>query len=416
MEYVMEKIGKDAKHASIRLATARTEQKNTALIAAAKSIRDNVETILEANKKDVSETEAKGISGAMLDRLKLSEESIEGMAKSIETIAELPNPIGTTIAKWDRPSGINIEQVRVPLGTIGIIYESRPNVTADASALCIKSGNAAILRGGSESFNSSKAIVDCIKHGLEVAELPINGVQMIPTTDREAVGFMLKMNEYIDVIVPRGGRSLIERVKAETTIPLFQHLDGICHVYVHKDADIQKACDIVVNSKMRRTGVCNAAETLIIDEDALETHLPKIVDALIDAGCEVRGDHDACDADDRLILAHDADWHTEYLDSIISVKTVLNEHEAIVFIATNGSHHTDCIITENEEAAEEFLIGVDSAVVMHNSSTGFSDGGEFGMGAEIGISTGKMHARGPIGLEQLTSFKYKVRSKGCIRK
>ncbi|MCP4394737.1 MAG: glutamate-5-semialdehyde dehydrogenase [Alphaproteobacteria bacterium] len=415
MEYVMEKIGKDAKYAVSSLANACTEQKNSALKAAAKSIRDSVELIAEANQKDVAEAEAKNISGAMLERLKLPKEAIENIAKSIEIIADLPDPVGTTISKKEMPSGISIEQVRVPLGIIGIIYESRPNVTADAGALCLKSGNAAILRGGSESFNSSRAIMNCLQKGLEIAGLPINCIQMVPTTDRAAVGEMLKMTNYIDVIIPRGGRSLIERVVSESKIPLFQHLDGICHVYVHKDADIDMACNIVVNAKMRRTGVCNAAETLIIDEDILKTHLPKIVDALMEAGCEVRGDFEACEADERLILAHDEDWHTEYLDSIISVKTVFNEYEAMAFIATHGSNHTDSIITENTEVAETFLREVDSAVVMYNSSTGFSDGGEFGMGAEIGISTGKMHARGPIGLEQLTSFKYKVRSKGAIR-
>jgi glutamate-5-semialdehyde dehydrogenase len=351
----------------------------------------------------------------MLDRLALTDERLEGMATGLDEIAKLNDPIGTVLEDRERPNGLRIQRVRVPLGVIGVIYESRPNVTADAGSLCLKAGNAVILRGGSESFHSSRAIMESFDHGLKATGLPEASIQLVPTTDRHAVGEMLTMTDTIDVIVPRGGKSLIERVTAESKVPLFKHLEGICHSYVNADADPDMARKVVFNAKMRRTGICGTTETLLIDRAAVELMLSPIVDDLTEAGCEVRGDAESQAADQRIIPASDEDWNTEYLDSIISVRVVDGVEEAIEHIDKHGSQHTDCIITANKEAADTFVKKVDSAIVLVNASTQFADGGEFGMGAEIGISTGKLHARGPVGVEQLTSSKYIVRGDGQIR-
>jgi glutamate-5-semialdehyde dehydrogenase len=359
--------------------------------------------------------QGRDLSAALLDRLELDDARVEGMAKGLEEVAELPDPVGAVMAQWSRPNGLDISRVRVPLGVIGIIYESRPNVTADAGGLCLKSGNAAILRGGSESFHSSTAIAYCLAQGLEQAGLPKGCIQLVPTRDRAAVGEMLTMTDCIDVIIPRGGRSLIERVSAESRVPVIKHLDGNCHVYVHGGADLDMARKVVLNAKMRRTGICGAAETLLIDESVLKSHLPPILDDLAGAGCEVRGDEKATALDERIVPATDADWDTEYLDAIIAVRVVSDVSHAIAHIDLHGSHHTDSIITEDAATAALFLNEVDSGIVMHNTSTQFADGGEFGMGAEIGISTGKLHARGPVGAEQLTSYKYVVRGTGQVR-
>lgn len=408
-------LGKKAKAAARDLAVASTKAKNEALVKSADAIRRKQNHILSENAKDMEAAEKKGLTGAMLDRLLLNEDRVEAMAKGLEDIAVLADPVGTVTSEWDRPNGLVIQRKRVPLGVIGVIYESRPNVTADAGSLCLKAGNAAILRGGSESFYSSAAILDCLHAGLDQAGLPIDAIQRIPTTDREAVGEMLKLVDYIDVIVPRGGKSLIERITNESKIPLFKHLEGICHTYVTKDANPEMAKNIVLNAKMRRTGICGSTETLLIDRSAADQMLPAILDGLIDLGCEVRGDEQTRALDDRVVEATDDDWGTEYLDSIISVRTVDGLEQAIDHIETHGSNHTDAIITENTETAEAFLNRVDSAIVMVNASTQYADGGEFGMGAEIGISTGKLHARGPVGVEQLTSSKYLVRGTGQCR-
>ncbi len=410
---LMRDIGERAKLAARRLAMASTEAKNTALREAAASLRRRQNEILSENAKDMAAGEEKGLSTAMLDRLQLDENRIEAMAGGLEAVAGLADPVGTITEQWERPNGLHIERWRVPIGVIGVIYESRPNVTADAGALCLKAGNAAILRGGSESFHSSGAIMESLAEGLAAADLPAAAIQRVPTTDRAAVGEMLKMTDYIDVIVPRGGKSLIERVSAESRVPLFKHLEGICHTYVTRDAAPEMARDIVINAKMRRTGICGATETLLIDRDA--GMLDSIIAGLIDAGCEVRGDAESQAADARVLAATEEDWETEYLDSIISVKTVDGLDQAVDHIERHGSHHTDCIITENAETAESFLNRVDSAIVLVNASTQYADGGEFGMGAEIGISTGKLHARGPVGVEQLTSMKYVVRGQGQCR-
>jgi len=412
---MMRKLGKDAQAAVSILGTATTEQKNTALLEAAKSLRVNAETIISENNKDMAAGEQKGLTPAMLDRLKLDKGRIEAMASGLEAIAELDDPVGTEMARWSRPNGLDIARVRVPLGVIGIIYESRPNVTADAGALCLKAGNAAILRGGSESFHSSHAIHACLLDGLKAANLPETCIQMVPTTDRAAVGELLTMADLVDVIVPRGGKSLIERVTRESKVPLFKHLDGICHTYIDAAADPDMARRVVLNAKMRRTGICGATETVLIDSDAVKTAAQGIIDDLIDAGCEVRGDEEISALDDRVVPANDEDWDTEYLDAIVSMKVVTGVDDAVEHIAEHGSHHTDAIITNDEQAAAEFLNKVDSAIVVWNASTQYADGGEFGMGAEIGISTGKMHARGPVGVEQLTSFKYVVRGNGQCR-
>jgi len=409
----MRGLGEAARKAAATLALAATDAKNKALRAAASAIRARKQQILSANAKDMEE--AKDLSAAMRDRLMLNDQRVEGMAAALEAVADLPDPIGAVMAEWERPNGLRIARVRVPLGVIGIIYESRPNVTADASALCLKSGNAAILRGGSESFHSSAAILDAMHDGLRAAGLPETSVQLVPTRAREAVGIMLSMSDFIDVIIPRGGRSLIERVVAESRIPVIKHLDGNCHVFVSGKADPEMARRVVFNSKMRRTGVCGAAETLLIAEGAAKTILPAIIEDLAKAGCEIRGDAATQKSDKRVVPATDADWDTEYLDAIIAVRVVKDVDEAIAHINRHGSHHTDSIVTADAQEAEKFLAQVDSGIVLHNASTQFADGGEFGMGAEIGISTGKLHARGPVGAEQLTSYKYVVRGSGQVR-
>jgi len=411
---LMQAIGDQAKQAAKSLALAPTEQKNAALIAAAAALRANIPSILEANAKDIEFGKAKDLSAAMIDRLMLDEDRIEGIAQGLEAIAALPDPVGDVMADWDRPNGLKISRVRVPLGVIGVIYESRPNVTADAGALCLKAGNAVILRGGSESFHSSGCIHKCLQEGLTSAGLNVDAIQLVPTRDRAAVGEMLTMTGTIDIIVPRGGRSLVERVQNESRVPVFAHLEGICHVYVDGAADKNKAIEINMNAKMRRTGICGASETLLIDKKASDM-AASILDPLITAGCEIRGDADVRALDSRVTPATDADWDTEYLEAILSVKLVDGVEDAIAHIAQHSSGHTESIVTENTDAAEQFLSEVDSAIVMHNASTQFADGGEFGMGAEIGIATGRIHARGPVGLEQLTSFKYQVRGSGQTR-
>jgi glutamate-5-semialdehyde dehydrogenase len=408
-------LGRAAKAAAAKLATASSEAKNTALLEAAKSLRTQAGEIMQANTLDMTAGEQKGLKGSFLDRLLLNDERIEAMAKGLEDIAELPDPVGSSLSKWDRPNGLQIERVSTPLGVIGVIYESRPNVTADAGALCLKAGNAVILRGGSESFHSSGAVMASLAVGLKAAGLPEASIQLVPTRDRAAVGELLKLTDYVDVIVPRGGKNLIERITSESRIPMFKHLEGICHIYVDEAADAQMARDIIVNAKMRRTGICGSAETVLIQRSVAQGMLGNIVDDLADAGCEVRGDDAAQAIDGRITAANEADWDTEYLDAIISVRVVDDVRAAVAHIAKHGSQHTDAIITDDAEASQVFLNEVDSAIVMVNASTQFADGGEFGMGAEIGISTGKLHARGPVGVEQLTSFKYVVRGTGQCR-
>lgn len=415
LEAEMQAVGRAARAAQRELAGAPSERKDRALRHAAAAIRAREARILEANARDMEAARSRGLPAAMLDRLELTPKRIEAMARGLEEIASLPDPVGTELARWCRPNGLDIARVRVPLGVIGIIYESRPNVTADAGGLCLKAGNAAILRGGSESFHSSRAILEALQEGLRAAELPQAAIQTLPTSDRAAVGLLLRMHEYVDVIVPRGGRGLIERVYAESRIPVLAHLDGNCHVYLHAAADPQKAVSVTLNAKMRRTGICGAAETLLCDRAIAESVLPQVLAALIDAGCEIRGDETVQRIEPRAKPATEADWATEYLDAIIAVRVVEGLDEAVAHIERWGSHHTDAIITEDREAAEAFLARVDSAIVMHNASTQFADGGEFGMGAEIGISTGRLHARGPVGVEQLTTFKYVVRGNGQVR-
>jgi glutamate-5-semialdehyde dehydrogenase len=409
-------IGQAAREAARSLALASTEQKNSALRYAAAALRAAAPAILEGNSADASAARAAGRSSAFIDRLTLNEKRIEAMARGLDEIAGLPDPVGQVTAQWERPNGLKISRVRVPLGVIGIIYESRPNVTADAGALCLKSGNAAILRGGSECLRSNRAIHDCLGAGLEKAGLPLAAMQLVGTPDREAVGHMLEgLNGAIDVIVPRGGKSLVGRVQTEARVPVFAHLEGICHVYIDKGADLEKARTILLNAKMRRTGICGAAETLLVDEAAAEKFVGPLVRALLDAGCEVRGDEAVCAADARAKPATETDWRTEYEDAIISAKIVPGVKGAVEHISRYGSHHTESIVTEDGAAAETFLREVDSAIVMHNASTQFADGGEFGMGGEIGIATGRFHARGPVGVEQLTTFKYVVRGDGQTR-
>lgn len=412
---MMQTIGENAKEAATALAVASTEAKNSALREMAASLRNRKPEIMAKNDKDMAAGAEKGLTTAMLDRLKLDEDRIEGVAAGLEAIAGLVDPVGSIESAWDRPNGLQIERVRVPLGVIGVIYESRPNVTADAGGLCLKAGNAAILRGGSESFYSSRAIMSCLSDGLRAANLPEHAIQLVPVTDRAAVGEMLRMTDYIDVIVPRGGKSLIQRVSDESKVPLFKHLEGLCHTYVHEAANPEMALDIVVNAKMRRTGICGAMENLLIDRAIASGQLTNLVDGLVAAGCEVRGDPESCALDSRIIAASAEDWDTEYLDSIVSVKQVDGIDDAISFIRKHGSDHTEAIITDDAATAETFVNNVDSAIVMINASTQFADGGEFGMGAEIGISTGKLHARGPVGVEQLTSMKYIVRGTGQTR-
>lgn len=412
----MTKIGRDARAAAELLALASAEQKNEALEAIAKALRAGKTAILAANAEDVAEARASGASAAALDRLTLNAARIESMAGGAATIATLPDPVGTVTASWTRPNGMLIERVRVPLGVIGIVYESRPNVTADAGALCLKSGNAAILRGGSDSLRSSRAIVTSLGQGLRAAGLAEGAIQLVPTRDRAAVGMMLAgLDGNIDVLVPRGGKGLVARVQTEARIPVFAHLEGVCHVYVDKGASLDMAKEIVLNAKMRRTGVCGAAETLLVDRAAASTHLAPLIVMLLDAGCEVRGDAAARLVDKRVEGAAESDWGSEFLDAIIAVKLVDGVDEAIAHIARYGSHHTDAIVTQDAAAAEKFLRRVDSAIVLHNASTQFADGGEFGFGAEIGIATGRLHARGPVGVEQLTTFKYRIRGSGQIR-
>jgi len=416
IEALMAPIGRAAVAAAQALALATTVQKNAALAAAAQALRARAADILEANARDTKAGEAAGLSGAMLDRLRLDEARIEAMANGVAQIEALPDPVGTVIAEWQRPNGLRIQRVRVPLGVIGIIYESRPNVTCDAGALCLKAGNAAILRGGSESHHSSGAIHACLVDGLRAAGLPEACIQLVPTTDRAAVGYMLSgMADSIDVIVPRGGKSLVARVQQEARVPVIGHLEGNCHVYVDRAADLNMARAIVKNAKLRRTGICGAAETLLVDEGCAATHLAPIVRELLDAGCEVRGDAGVQRVDPRVRPATEEDWYTEYLDAVIAAKVVAGVDEAIAHIARYGSAHTESIVTDDPVAAEKFLSRVDSAVVLHNASTQFADGGEFGMGAEIGISTDRFHARGPVGVEQLTSYKYVVRGAGQVR-
>ena len=411
----MAAIGARAKAAAARLAAAPRPAKDAALVAAAAALRDDAPAILAANAADVAAARAKGLGSALLDRLALDEGRVGAMAAGLEAIAALDDPVGAEIARWTRPNGLDIARVRVPLGVIGVIFESRPNVTADAGGLCLKAGNATILRPGSESFASSRAILACLRTGLGAAGLPEDAIQAVPTTDRAAVGHMLRLDRYIDVIVPRGGRSLIERVQAESRVPVFAHLDGNCHVYLHEAADPDMAEALTLNAKLRRTGVCGAAESLLIDEAVLTGVGARVVKALLDRGCEVRGDAAVRALDPRVIPARPVDWDTEYLDAIVSAKAVPGLAAAIDHINAHGSHHTDAIVTADERAAGRFLRDVDSAIAVHNASTQFADGAEFGMGAEIGISTGRMHARGPIGVEQLTTFKYAVRGHGQTR-
>jgi glutamate-5-semialdehyde dehydrogenase len=413
---LMEGLGKAATGAAAVLALAPTQQKNDALAAAAAAVRARRAGILAANERDMSAARAARLSAPRLERLRLDERRIEAIATSIDVVIELPDPIGTATAEWERPNGLRIQRVVVPLGVIGIIYESRPNVTADAGALCLKSGNAVILRGGSESEHSSRALHACLAQGLQTAGLPVECIQLVPVTDRAAVGYMLAgMGEYLDVIVPRGGKTLVERVQKEARVPVIGHLEGNCHVYIDRDADVRMARTIALNAKMRRTGICGAAETLLVDRACAGTHLGPIVRDLLDAGCEVRGDATVLEVDPRVRPASEDDWYTEYLDAIIAACVVEGVDAAIAHIARYGSAHTESIVTENHATAERFLQRVDSAIVLHNASTQFADGGEFGMGAEIGISTDRFHARGPVGVEQLTSYKYIVRGAGQVR-
>ena len=412
----MAEIGRRARVAARELALAPAAQKDRALAAMAAAVRAQAPRLLAANAEDLAEARKAGATGAFLDRLTLSEARIEAAAAGIETIRGLKDPVGTVIDAWSRPNGLSIERVRVPLGVIGIIYESRPNVTADAGALCLKSGNAAILRGGSDSARSSRAIHAALEQGLTEAGLPAAAIQLVPTRDRAAVGMMLGgLDGNIDVIVPRGGKSLVARVSAEARVPVFAHLEGNCHVYVDRAAALDMAKALVLNAKMRRTGVCGAAETLLVDRACAATHLKPLVAMLLDAGCEVRGDEAARAVDPRVKTATEEDWATEYLDAIIAVRVVDGVAGAIDHIESHGSHHTDAIVTDDAATAEQFLTRVDSAIVLHNASTQFADGGEFGFGAEIGIATGRLHARGPVGVEQLTTFKYRIRGNGQIR-
>ena len=413
---LMEGLGRCALAAQRELALTSGAQKDAALAAAAQAVRARSGAILAANERDLSAARAGQLSAPRCERLRLDERRIEAIAAGIDVVRALPDPIGRVTAEWQRPNGLRIQRVTVPLGVIGIIYESRPNVTADAGALCLKSGNACILRGGSESGHSSRALHECLASGLAAAGLPAGCIQLVPTSDRAAVGYLLAgMSEYLDVIVPRGGRSLVERVQKEARVPVIGHLEGNCHVYVDRDADLAMARTIALNAKMRRTGICGAAETLLVDAACAPTHLRPIIGDLLDAGCEVRGDPTVQQVDPRVRPASEDDWYTEYLDAIIAARVVEGVDAAIAHIARYGSAHTESIVTESPATAERFLQRVDSAIVLHNASTQFADGGEFGMGAEIGISTDRFHARGPVGVEQLTSYKYVVRGAGQVR-
>jgi glutamate-5-semialdehyde dehydrogenase len=413
---LMDEIGRKARAAARPLALASPESKRTALLAMADSLVAHEPGILDANAIDMKNGEEAGLSAALMDRLKLTPARIRDMADGVRAIAELKDPVGEVIAEWDRPNGLHIERVRTPLGVIGVIYESRPNVTADAGALCLKAGNPIILRGGSDSLNTSTAIHACLVEGLSAAGLPADAIQIVPTTDRAAVGAMLSgLSGNLDVIIPRGGKSLVARVQNEARVPVFAHLEGLCHLYIDRSARLDMAVSIVVNAKMRRTGICGSAETLLVDRAVAATHLVPILEALAKAGCEIRGDADVCAAFPSARPATQADWATEYLDAIIAVKLVDDVSGAIDHIETWSSHHTEAIVAEDAATVETFFAGIDSAILLHNASTQFADGGEFGMGAEIGIATGKMHARGPVGVEQLTSFKYRVRGSGQVR-
>lgn len=413
IESMIENLGQQAKAAAKALASATTEQKNQALTVAASALRQNMAILLEANALDVLSVRQAGKAESFIDRLELTPDRVEAMAVALEDIAKLPDPVGRVLAQFDRPNGLKITRVSTPIGVIGMIYESRPNVGADASALCLKSGNAVILRGGSESLNSTRIIVDCMATGLRAANLPATCIQLVDTADRSAVAALLRCAEYVDLVIPRGGRGLVELVRNEAQVPTLLHLDGNNHIYIDKDADLLKALSIVKNAKLRRTGVCGATESLVLDQAIAAEFLPQLVNTL--ENCEIRGDMAAQACDSGIKAANDTDWDTEYLDAILSVKVVSGLEEALSFIDQHSSKHTDAIITENTDTAEIFMRAVDSAVVMHNASTQFSDGGEFGMGAEIGIATGKIHARGPVGLEQLTIFKYRVAGQGQIR-
>ncbi len=416
IDTLMAGLADNARAAAGPLAVASAETKNATLEAMAKAIEASSEMILQANAIDMANGSEAGLSPAFMDRLRLDRDRVAAMADGIRAIAALKDPVGDIIAEWDRPNGLHIERVRTPLGVIGVIYESRPNVTADAGALCLKAGNAVILRGGSDSVNSSAAIHACLTEGLKAAGLPAGAIQIVPTTDRAAVGAMLSgLNGTIDVIIPRGGRGLVERVQNDARVPVFAHLEGLCHVYVDGSSDLGMAIAITVNAKMRRTGICGAAETLLIDRAATGTHLVPILQALADSGCEIRGDTDIRAAFPAATEASGADWTTEYLDTIISARLVDGIDGAISHIGHYSSNHTEAIIAQDPAAVERFFNEIDSAILLHNASTQFADGGEFGMGAEIGIATGKMHARGPVGVEQLTSFKYRVRGTGQIR-
>ena len=413
---MMAALGRSAREAARGLAMSDGDVRERALHASAATLRERMTDILTANAIDMSAAQERGLSSAMLDRLMLDDARVEGMAAGLELIAGLPDPLGKVTAEWQRPNGLQIQRVAVPLGVIGIIYESRPNVTADAAGLCIKSGNAVILRGGSESFHSSRAIHTCLVDGLASAGLPPTSVQMVPTTDRAAVGYLLSsMAEWLDVVVPRGGKSLIKRVQDEARVPVIGHLEGICHVYLHEAADAKIAVDVALNAKMRRTGICGAAETLLVDCNVAEHLLPPVLFALQNAGCEIRGDDVVAGIFPSAISATAEDWGTEYLDAILSVRVVDGINQAIQHIAEHGSGHTECIVTSDDDAANQFFRNVDSAILLQNASTQFADGGEFGMGAEIGIATGRIHARGPVGAEQLTSYKYVVRGSGQVR-
>jgi glutamate-5-semialdehyde dehydrogenase len=416
IDALMDTIGRNARAAARPLSIASAEEKNRALEAMAAEILANRDTILAANALDLANAKESGVAASFLDRLTLTPERIEGIASAIRDIAGLKDPVGDVIAEWDRPNGLHIERVRTPLGVIGVIYESRPNVTADAGALCLKAGNAVILRGGSDSVNSSQAIHSCLVAGLKAAGLPEHTIQYVPVTDRAAVGAMLSgLGGAIDVIVPRGGKSLVARVQSEARVPVFAHLEGLCHIYVDRSADLEMAKKIVVNAKMRRTGICGAAETLLIDRAVAVTHLAPLVEGLLAAGCEVRATDEIRARIPNLVPATEADWSTEYLDAIISVSLVDGISGAIEHINRWSSAHTEAVIADDPGVVERFFTEIDSAILLHNASTQFADGGEFGMGGEIGIATGKMHARGPVGVEQLTSFKYRVRGTGQVR-
>ncbi|WP_019565983.1 glutamate-5-semialdehyde dehydrogenase [Agrobacterium sp. 10MFCol1.1] len=416
IDALMMTIGAQAKAASRPLSIAGTDQKNRALLAMASAIEASRETILAANRKDLAAADNSGLAASFIDRLTLDDARIAGIAEGIRSVAALSDPVGEVIAAWDRPNGLKIERVRTPLGVIGVIYESRPNVTADAGALCLKAGNAVILRGGSDSQHSSRAIHACLVEGLKIAGLPEHAIQLVPVTDRAAVGALLGgLNGTVDVIVPRGGKSLVARVQSEARVPVFAHLEGICHIYVDGSADLDMAKRIVVNAKMRRTGICGAAETLLVDAAVVATHLEPLVKGLIEAGCEVRGSQAVRNVVEGLKAATEDDWRTEYLDAIISVAVVDGISGAIDHISTYSSNHTEAVMAEDPAVVERFFNELDSAILLHNASTQFADGGEFGMGAEIGIATGKMHARGPVGVEQLTSFKYRVHGTGQTR-